>query len=193
MKRLVFFAAALLSGQAAIAEDSQPSSIDALKNSASGLVSRLGSSQFWSFPSLPDLWPSLGIGDEFNAFIQQIDDAIPAVEKMGFEVSTLSIEMGLPPHAHLRFRSTTVTDLGTVSDAAAKAATGVVVSTVIKSAVAAKRIQSAMKFGTDILDVDFAVPPKVRMTFMNTNRNANETSERMNEDLDVSSAKEVEH
>jgi hypothetical protein len=200
MKTLAVFVAALFSAHAATAEDSHPSaSVDALKNSASGSASNSGSSWSfpslpnWSFPSLPNLWPDLDASGKFYAFIQQIADTLPIVAKMGFEVSTLSIDMSLPPHAHLRLRSTSVADSEKVSDVATKAATGFVASTIIESAIAAKRIQSATKFGGVILDVDLSVPPKVRMTFMSANRDANETSERMNEDLDVSSAKEVEH
>ena len=41
------------------------------------------------------------------------------------------------------------------------AGSGVSVSALIGSAVAAKRIQNTMKLGTAYLDVDFAVPPRV--------------------------------
>jgi hypothetical protein len=39
-------------------------------------------------------------------------------------------------------------------------------SALISSAASAKRIQSTMKLGTAILDVDFAISPKVRMSFL---------------------------
>jgi hypothetical protein len=105
-------------------------------------------------------------------------------------VVTLSIQVGLPPRAHLRLRSTRATGL---DDAAPRAATGKIASTVIESAATAKRIQSATNLGTVILDVDIGVKPNITMTFMGASHKADETSERMNEDLDMSSAEAAEH
>ena len=51
------------------------------------------------------------------------------------------------------------------------------------SGATAKRIQAAMKMGTAILDVDFAVPPKVRMSFQPDD--AKPPAERDVEDLDA--------
>lgn len=45
------------------------------------------------------------------------------------------------------------------------------VSALISSAAIAKRIQSTMKMGTAYLDVDFAIPPRVNMKFLNTKAN----------------------
>jgi hypothetical protein len=48
----------------------------------------------------------------------------------------------------------------------------------ISSAAEAKRIQSKMKFGTAIIDIDFALTPKVRMSFLKGKSEKKDTFER---------------
>jgi len=61
-------------------------------------------------------------------------------------------------------RSKGETDINKVTAIAAKAPNGgMLANALISSAMTAKRIQSNMKLGTAILDVDFAVPPRVNM------------------------------
>jgi hypothetical protein len=192
MKYIVFFSGFILSAQLAVAQDSQPPALtDPIKNYAGGLITKLGSTLSWSLPSLPNLTLDAVGTDWVNTVVQEVNDTLPAVQKMGFEVVTLSIQVSVPPRAHLRLRSTSATGL---DDAAAKAGqVGKIASTVIESAATAKHIQSATKLGTVILDVDIGVSPKITMTFMGASHKADETSERTNEDLDMSSAEAVEH
>jgi hypothetical protein len=51
----------------------------------------------------------------------------------------------------------------------------------ITSAATAKRIQANMKLGTAVLDVDFAVPPRVNMKFVNSKAPEAETVSREDE------------
>jgi len=62
---------------------------------------------------------------------------------------------------------------------------GVLVSALITSAATAKRIQSTMKLGTAYLDVDFAVPPKVNMKFVNLKANEKEEPIRDSDELQI--------
>jgi hypothetical protein len=104
---------------------------------------------------------------EFNTFTQQVGDALPLLEQMGYEVTTFKVTWGLPPKARLRLRSNGNADTQKVNAIAAKATSGgVLISALITSAATAKRIQNTMKLGTAYLDVDFAVPPKVSMKFV---------------------------
>lgn len=120
--------------------------------------------------SLPDLSdPSGKLMAEFNSFTQQVGDALPLLEQMGYELTTFKITWGLPPKARLRLKSSGNADTQKVTAIAAKApSSGVLVSALISSAVTAKRIQNTMKLGTAFLDVDFAVPPRVNMKFVNS-------------------------
>ncbi|WP_420969323.1 hypothetical protein [Bradyrhizobium sp. B120] len=104
---------------------------------------------------------------EFNSFTQQIGDTLPILESMGREVVTFKVIWGLPPKARLRPRSTGNADASKINAITAKATGGALASALIASAVTAKRVQSNMKLGTAILDVDFAVPPRVQMKFVN--------------------------
>ncbi|MDA9503969.1 hypothetical protein XI09_04035 [Bradyrhizobium sp. CCBAU 11386] len=124
--------------------------------------------------SLPDLSDPTGkLMAEFNTFTQQIGDALPLLEQMGYEVTTFKVTWGLPPKARLRLKSNGNTDPQKVSAIAAKApSNGVLVSALISSAVTAKRMQNSMKFGTAFLDVDFAVPPRVNMKFVGSKDSA---------------------
>ncbi|RXH12348.1 hypothetical protein EAS56_17725 [Bradyrhizobium guangzhouense] len=112
---------------------------------------------------------------EFNSFTQQVGDALPLLEQMGYEVTTFKVTWGLPPKARLRLKSSGSADLQKVSTIAAKApSSGVLVSALISSAVTAKRIQNSMKLGTAFLDVDFAVPPRVNMKFVSSKESGKE-------------------
>lgn len=140
-----------------------------------------------SLPSMPDLSlpdlsdPTGRLMTEFNSFTQQVRDALPLLEQMGYEVTTFKVTWGLPPKARLRLKSTGNADAQKVSAIAAKApSSGVLVSALISSAVTAKRIQSSMKLGTAFLDVEFAVPPRVNKKFVS----AKESSKEEPRDLD---------
>ena len=124
---------------------------------------------------------------EFNTFTQQVGDALPILEQMGYEVTTFKVSWGLPPKARLRLKSTGNADLQMVNAIAAKSAnSGVLVAALITSAATAKRIQSSMRLGTAYLDVDFAVPPRVNMKFVSLKANEKDESPRDTEDLEIS-------
>jgi hypothetical protein len=166
---LVFFVAPAVGG------DKEPSTIDSIAKSAKEMMPSMPSMPSVSLPSMPDIaFPDLSdpggrLMTEFNSFTQQLGDALPILEQMGYEVTTFKVTWGLPPRARLRLKSNGNTDFQKVSAVAAKATSnGVLVSALISSAAAAKRIQSSMKLGTAYLDVDFAVPPRVNMKFVNS-------------------------
>jgi len=160
------------------AEESTPSRLDSITKSAREMIPSMPSVSLPSMPdlSLPDLSDTSGkLMTEFNSFTQQVGDALPLLEQMGYEVTTFKVTWGLPPKARLRLKSDSNSDAQKISAVAAKApSSGVLVSALISSAVTAKRIQSTMKLGTTFLDVDFAVPPRVNMKFVNARENSKE-------------------
>lgn len=156
------------------ADDAAPSRIDAITKSARDMMPAVPSLPSLSLPTMPDLsMPDFSdatgrLMTEFNSFTQQIGDTLPILEAMGYEVVTFKVTWGLPPKARLRLRSKGETDIARVMAVAAKAPNGgMLTNALISSAVTTKRIQSNMKLGTAILDVDFAVPPRVNMKFVN--------------------------
>lgn len=151
---------------------SAPSRIDSIAKSARELMPTIPALPSVSLPSMPDLsLPDFSdatgrVMMEFNAFTQQVGDALPILEQMGYEVTTFKVTWGLPPKARLRLRSTGTADLPKINAIAAKAGSGgVLISALITSAATAKRIQGTIRLGTAYLDVDFAVPPRVSMKF----------------------------
>lgn len=142
-------------------------------------------------PSMPDLsMPDFskmgeGIMGEFNAFNQQIAESLPVLEEMGYEVSTFRVQWGIPPKAKLRLRSSTATDPAKISAIVARPLQGALSKTLISGAAEAKRIQRLMKLETVILDVDFALPPKVKMSFTKHKSNGGDGTF---EDLDLTCA-----
>jgi hypothetical protein len=132
-----------------------------------------------SIPSMRDL------SGEFDAFTQQVGESLPLLEEMGYEVSTFRVQWGLPPKAKLRLRAKGTTDPDKIKAIEAKATGGMMMTMLLSSAAAAKRIQSSMKFGTAIIDVDFAVPPKIKMSFLNEKSDTKDPAEREVEDLDL--------
>ena len=73
------------------------------------------------------------------------------------------------------------TDPARIAAVIARPINGVLAKTLISSAAEAKRIQSTLKFGTAIIDVDFALPPKVKMSFLKAQKDAPQAVE----DLDL--------
>ena len=174
------------------AEDSAPSRIDSFTKSARDMMSVMPAMPSVSLPStldlsLPDFSDATGrLMTEFNTFTQQVGDALPVLEQMGFEVTTFKITWGLPPKARLRLKSNGNADIQKVNAIAAKATGGgVLVAALITSAATAKRIQNTMKLGTAYLDVDFAVPPKVNMKFVSLKAYEKDETPRDLDDVEI--------
>lgn len=171
----------------------QPAPIDSMTKSAWEMLPSMPSLPSVSMPSMPDLGmpdfseASSKMMTEFNSFTQQIGAALPMLEQMGYEVSTFKVTWGLPPKARLRLKSNSTSSPQRIEEIAAKGSSesGVLVSALISSALAAKRIQNTMKLGTAYLDVDFALPPKVSMRFVNTKGLEKENTQRDLDELEV--------
>lgn len=173
-------------------EATAPSRIDSITKSARELVPTIPALPSVSLPSMPDLsLPDFSdatgkVMTEFNTFTQQVGDALPILEQMGYEVTTFKVTWGLPPKARLRLKSTGAADLPKINAIAAKALNGgVLISALITSAATAKRIQGTMKLGTAYLDVDFAVPPRVSMKFVNAKTTDKDEPLRDSDELEI--------
>src|SRR6202051_2122638 len=147
----------LASVAVAQAEQPAPSRIDSITKSARDMMPAMPSMPSVSLPSMPDLsLPDFSdatgrLMTEFNTFAQQVGDALPVLEQMGYEVTTFKVTWGLPPKARLRLKSTGNADIQKVNAIAKAANGGILVSALITSAATAKRIQSTMKLGTALL------------------------------------------
>jgi hypothetical protein len=190
--RTILVALALIASSTAVgAEDKPASTIDNITKSARDMLPSMPSLPSVSLPSMPDLsMPDFSDASnrmmtEFNFFTQQVGAALPILEQMGYEVSTFKVTWGLPPKARLRLKSSGTAPVQKIEEIAAKgsAGSGVLVSALISSAVAAKRIQNTMKLGTAYLDVDFALPPRVNMRF--TKAPEREETSRDLDDLEI--------
>jgi hypothetical protein len=192
MKTLLICVALIVGLGATRAEDAAPSRIDSITKSARDMMPAMPAMPSVSLPSMPDLsLPDFSdatgrLMTEFNTFTQEVGDTLPVLEQMGYEVTTFKVTWGLPPKARLRLKSTGNADIQKVNAIAAKATNGgVLVSALIASAATAKRIQNSMKLGTAFLDVDFAVPPRVNMKFVNSKENPKEEMPRDFDDLEI--------
>ena len=192
MKALSIIVVLFTSVTVAKAEETAPSRIDSITKSARDMMPAMPSLPSVSFPSMPDLsLPDFSdatgrLMTEFNTFTQQVGDALPILEQMGYEVTTFKVTWGLPPKARLRLKSNGNADIQKVNAIAAKATSGgVLVTALITSAATAKRIQSTMKLGTAYLDVDFAVPPRVNMKFVSLKANEKEELPRDTDELEI--------
>lgn len=193
MKSVLIVAAFIIASGMARAEDNTPPSrIESMTKSARDMIPAMPAMPSVSLPSMPDLsLPDFSdatgrLMTEFNAFTQQVGDALPILEQMGYEVTTFKVTWGLPPKARLRLKSNGNADIQKVNAVAAKATNGgVLIAALITSAVTAKRIQNTMKLGTAYLDVDFAIPPKVSMKFVNSKANEKEESIRDSDELEI--------
>src|SRR4051812_10554533 len=193
MKTLSILVILLATITLACAEEPATSRIDSITKSARDMMPAMPALPAVSLPSMPDLsLPDFSdatgrVMTEFNTFTQQVGDALPILEQMGYEVTVFKVTWGLPPKARLRLKSTGNSDLAKVNAIAAKATKyGVLVSALISSAATAKRIQSTMKMGTAFLDVDFAIPPRVNMKFLSLKANEKDEMARDNDELEIS-------
>ena len=192
MKALSIIVALLATVAVARAEDTAPNRIDSITKSARDMMPAMPSLPSVSLPSMPDLsLPDFSdttgrLMTEFNAFTQQVGDALPILEQMGYEVTTFKVSWGLPPKARLRLKSNGNADIQKVNAIAAKATSGgMLVTALLISAATAKRIQGTMKLGTAYLDVDFAVPPRVNMKFVSLKASEKEDLPRDTDDLEI--------
>jgi hypothetical protein len=190
MRTLSIFVVLIATVAVVQAEESAPSRIDSITKSARDMMPSMPSVSLPSMPdlSLPDFSDATGrLMTEFNTFTQQVGDALPILEQMGYEVTTFKVTWGLPPKARLRLKSNGNADIQKVNAIAAKATSsgGVLVTALITSAATAKRIQSTMKLGTAYLDVDFAVPPRVNMKFVSLKAIEKEELPRDTDDLEI--------
>src|SRR3982074_3566597 len=193
MRTLSIFVVLLATVAVVQAEETAPSRIDRITKSAREMVPAMPSMPSVSLPSMPDLSlpdfsdPTGRLMTEFNTFTQQVGEALPILEQMGYEVTTFKVTWGLPPKARLRLKSNGNADIQKVNAVAAKASSGsILVTALITSAATAKRIQSTMKLGTAYLDVDFALPPRVNMKFVGLKANDKEELPRDTDDLEIS-------
>src|SRR4051812_15143174 len=173
MKTLSILVILLATITLACAEEPATSRIDSITKSARDMMPAMPALPAVSLPSMPDLsMPDFSdatgkLMAEFNTFTQQVGEALPILEQMGYEVTTFKVTWGLPPKARLRLKSAGNADVQKINAITAKATSGgVLVSALIASAATAKRIQNTMKLGTAFLDVDFAIPPRVSMKFI---------------------------
>jgi hypothetical protein len=193
MRAFSIVAMLLATGAVAQAEEAAPSRIDSITKSARDLMPAMPSMPSVYLPSMPDLsLPDFSdttgkLMMEFNAFTQQVGDALPILEQMGYEVTAFKVTWGLPPKARLRLKSNGNADIQKVNTIVAKTTSGgVLVTALITSAATAKRIQSTMKLGTAYLDVDFSVPPRVNIKFVSLKTNEKEELSHDRDDLEIS-------
>src|SRR5258706_1250771 len=183
MRTLSIFVVLLATVAVVRAEDPAPSRIDNITKSARDMMPAMPAMPSVSLPSmpalsLPDFSDASGrLMTEFNIFTQQVGDALPILEQMGYEVTTFKVTWGLPPKARLRLKSSGNGDIQKVNAMAAKATSnGLLVSALI---------QNTMKLGTAFLDVDFAIPPKVNMKFVSLKANDKDETSRDLDDLEI--------
>lgn len=193
MKTFSILAVTLASISIAQAEESAPSRIDNIAKSARDMIPAMPSMPSVSLPSLPDFsLPDFSDATgklmlEFNTFTEQVGDALPVLEQMGYEVTSFKVTWGLPPKARLRLKSNGNADIQKINAIAAKSAnSGVFLTALVTSAATAKRIQNTMKLGTAYLDVDFAVPPRVNMKFVSLKASEKEEPPRDTDELEIS-------
>src|ERR1700694_1385646 len=188
MRTLSIFVMLLAMIAVAQADDAAPSRIDSITKSARDMMPAMPSISLPSMPdlALPDFSDATGrVMSEFNIFTQQVGDALPILEQMGYEVTVFKVTWGLPPKARLRLKSNGNSDIAKVNAIAAKAVSnGMLVSALITSAATAKRIRSTMRMGPAYLDVDFAIPPRVNMKFLSLRANEKDEMPRDNDALE---------
>src|SRR3984893_3106819 len=127
MRTLLIFAFLLATIGIAQAEEPAPSRIDGITKSARDMMPAMPSMPSVSMPSMPDLsLPDFSdatgrLMTEFNTFTQQVGDALPILEQMGYEITTFKVTWGLPPKARLRLKSNGNADIQKINAVAAKA------------------------------------------------------------------------
>jgi hypothetical protein len=178
MKRIIILAALLTIGFAqATAEESWT---DHWKKTAS---------DYLTMPSMPDFSildlskMSEQAAAQANMFVQQLNDSLPLLEQMGYEVSVINVQWAIPPKLKVRLRSKTGTQPAKAFEPVTAPNQSLFVKTLIWSAAEAKRIQGQMNVGTAIVDVDFAIPPRIKMSFL---KQRHQITDLTLEDLDLS-------
>ena len=105
MKAVLIIVVLLTTVAVAKAEETAPSRIDNITKSARDLMPAMPSLPSVSLPAMPDLsLPDFSDATgRLMTFTQQVGDALPILEQMGYDVTTFKVTWGLPPKARLRF------------------------------------------------------------------------------------------
>jgi hypothetical protein len=102
MRTLSIVVMLLATTAVARAEDAAPSRIDSITKSARDMMPTMPALPSVSMPSMPDVsLPDFSdatgrVMSEFNIFTQQVGDALPILEQMGYEVTVFKVTWGLP-------------------------------------------------------------------------------------------------
>src|ERR1700730_8998408 len=97
MRAFSIIVALLAAVAVAQAEETAPSRIDSITKSALDMMPAMPPMTSVSLPSMPDLsLPDFSdatgrLMREFNTFTQQLGDALPILEQMGYEVTTFKV------------------------------------------------------------------------------------------------------
>ena len=94
MRTLSIFVMLLAMIAVAQADDAAPSRIDSITKSARDMMPAMPSISLPSMPdlALPDFSDATGrVMSEFNTFTQQVGDALPILEQMGYEVTVFKV------------------------------------------------------------------------------------------------------
>src|SRR5712671_5257366 len=100
MRTFSIFVVLLAMIPVAHAEETAPSRIDSITKSARDMMPAMPSMPSVALPSMPDLsLPDFSdatgkLMTEFNTFTQQVGDALPILEQMGYEVTTFKVTWG---------------------------------------------------------------------------------------------------
>lgn len=140
-------------------------------------------------PSMPNFsMPDISnLGDtvmaQADAFIRDVNESLPVLEKMGYEISIIGIQSN-PAKLKVRMRSKPFSNLASISEPETTPNQNPLVRMLVWSAKQAKKIQNGMDFGTAIVDVDFGLQvPKIKMSFLKKKKS---TTDITLEDIDLS-------
>lgn len=140
-------------------------------------------------PSMPDFsMPDLStVGDavmaQADAFIREVDETLPALERMGYEISIIGVQSN-PAKLKVRMRSKPFPGPANILETDVTPNQNSLGKMLVWSAAQAKRIQNGMSFGTAIVDVDIGLQlPKIKMSFLKRKKSGADITL---EDLDLS-------
>ena len=125
--------------------------------------------------------------DKLKGALEEVNSALPIVEKVGYKAKELEIELGLTPGVSIHFEK--------FSDVAAEEVEKIleenedkkVIATMIKALTKADELRAGMKLGKFIfseIELELGISPKVKMKYLEGKESSDESGGSQTEDAD---------
>jgi len=123
--------------------------------------------------------------EKLKVAIEEVNTALPIIEKVGYKAKEMEIELGLPPAINIHFEKFYDAPVEEIKKILEENEGKKIIATVIKALTKADELRAGMKFGKFIfseIELELGITPKVKMKYLEGKENYEESESRQTED-----------